>query len=156
MANTTHISYKDENKGFWIGEAEMEMIFYFILKTFEKLDPQVSFKSIFQKDMEASASGRTTGYLVLSWDYYLETEENEQEMIDILEETVSDLNVFGTYIPVKALQEAAAFNPEEQYRTPYTKPLETEYVVEVVETLISMLKGEWEHENYNLTFDHYW
>lgn len=156
MANTTHISYKDKDIGFWIGEAEMEMIFYFILKTFEKLNPNVEFKDIFKHDMETSASGRTTGYLVLSWNYYLKTEEHEQQMIQVLEETVSDLKTFGTYISIKALQEAAAFNPIEEYRTPYKKPLETKYVVEVVEALIAMLKGEWELENYNLAFDHYW
>lgn len=156
MANKTHLSYKDDKKGFWIGEAETEMIFYFILKTFNKLNPDVEFKDIFRNDMEASASGRNTGYLVLSWNYYLKTEEHEQQMIEILEETINDLNTHGEHIPVKALQEAAEFTPKVEYRTPYEKPLETKYVVEVLESLILMLKGEWRHENYNLAFDHYW
>lgn len=154
MANTTEIEYKE--KGFWIGEVEMEMIFYFILKTFKNLNPSVDFKEKMLNDLEAKASGAEHGYLVIIWEKYFKTEENEQEMISILEETISDLNKFGEYIPIKALKEAAAYNPEEEYRTPYKKPLKTTYVIEVINTLILMLKGEWEEEHSYLAFDHYW
>ena len=43
--------------------------------------------------------------------FILKTEEHKEQMIQILEEIVSDLNTFGTYISIKTLQEAAAFNP---------------------------------------------
>ena len=154
MANTTHIEYKD--KGFWIGEAEMEMIFYFILKAFNKLEPNIEFKEILREDLEAKASSGNYGYLVLVWPFYIKNKEHEQQMIEIIEEAISYTEGFGEFIPVSALQEAAAYNPQEEYRTIYKKPIKIERVLEVLNAMIAMLKGEWEHEDIYLAFDDYW
>jgi hypothetical protein len=154
MANTTHIEYKD--KGFWIGEAEMEMIFYFILKAFNKLDPNIDFKDILRDDLEAKASSGNYGYLVLVWPYYIKNEEHELQMAEIIEEAIRNIQDFGEYIPTSALKEAAAYNPLVEHRTVYEKPLETKKVLEVLNALVAMLKGEWEHEDLYLAFDDYW
>jgi hypothetical protein len=91
MATNTFIDYKDD-RGFYIFEPEMELVFYFIQQTFKRLNPDVPFKEDMELFLDAAAKGHLQGMLVLGWDRLLTTSEHESQMIDILEETIKDLN----------------------------------------------------------------
>lgn len=152
MANSTFIDY-EEDKGFWIDEAYMELVFYFIWKTFNRINPDVDFKEKMEWYLESAASSGLYGMLVLGWQDILKTPKEEEEMIEILETTKKDLEVFGEFISIEELTEAASYEKNPEYRSKWSKPLKTEEVIKVIEALITMLKKEWT-EDQNLDFDY--
>lgn len=72
MANDTFIDYKDD-KGFWIAEVHMELVFYFIWKTIAPVKDQYEFGEKIEWEARTSMERGFYGMLVLSWNRYLTT-----------------------------------------------------------------------------------
>lgn len=150
---TTIIGYKP-NQGFYIDEAEMELVFYFIWKTISMDTNEYDFKSDIEKEAKTSMESGFYGYLVILWDKYLKTNEHELQMISLLEKCITEVKAFGEYIPLTELKIAASKNPQVEYRSNWSKPLKTSEVIKVLDALISMIRGEWESDNFDMKFDY--
>lgn len=144
---TTFIDYK-EDKGFWVVEDVMELVFQYIYKelksgkyTFSKIDGLLL-------DAEHIINGFVRGWLVLMWD---EDIQEEQEMIRLLEKIVLDLEQKGEYISVEELQTFPS--KAEDWKNFWNKPFKTQNLLNIFDAMIKMLKGEWESSNYAMDID---
>ena len=147
----TYIDYKDD-KGFYIVEDAMELAFQYIYKELKK-EEVYSFtnKEGLLQDAEYNVNGWCRGYLVLMWHEELEGLADEQEMIRLLENIVSQLQKKGEFISV---EEIHSFPSEaEDWKSFWYTPFPTKNLLNIFDALIKMLKGEWESTNYDMKID---
>jgi len=148
---TTFIDY-NENKGFWIAEIYMELTFEFILQTLEKIEFEAPFKQEFKEDLEFNVNGFAKGMLVLTWHSFIKTNEDEELVIRILNETILLLKEKGEFIPIKELNDYEVKKEEDAAHWP--KPFKTAEITKILETLILMLKNEWHETRYGMEIDY--
>lgn len=144
----TKIDYKN-GKGFWIAESFIQLSWHYVLQ--EIIKPQYIFvnKQDLIEDFQQDLDGIHAGYLVLSWDDYLESPTEEQTMIQVLQNVKTALQNKGTFI---SIQEQKTIQTED-HTLEYMlgkKPFPTAELIRVIDALIQMLQGTWDSTNYNM------
>lgn len=151
---TTFIDYQN-NKGFYISETFMQLTWHYVLQ--EIIKPQYSFadKDDLIEDFQQDIDGIHAGYLVLSWDDYLEGPTEEQTMIQVLQNVKIALQSKGTFISVEEMQ--AIPTEDRMFKWLYSeKPFPTADLIKIIDALIQMLQGTWESTNYNMDAEINW
>ncbi len=147
----TKIDYKEE-KGFWIVEDLMELVFQYIYNELKQKDKYENFSDIEKLllDCDIITNGHCRGYLTLSWNRHFTGEEDEQEMIRLLENIIENLQTKDKIISVEELH---SFSSESKdWKIFWDKPFPKENLLSVFNALVKMLKGEWESTNYSMGF----
>jgi hypothetical protein len=145
---TTFIDYQN-NKGFYIAETFMQLAWHYVLQ--EIIKPQYSFanKEDLVEDFQQDIDGIHAGYLVLSWDDYLESPSEEQTMIQVLQNVKTTLQNKGAFISVEEQNTISTEDNTFSYILG-VKPFPTAEIIRVIDALIQMLQGTWESTNYNM------
>lgn len=144
----TFVTYK-ENKGFYIAESFMQLTWYYVLQ--EIINPQYNFvnKQDLIEDFQQDIDGIHAGYLVLSWDDYLDNFTEEQTMIQVLQNVKTTLQNKGAFISIQEQKTIQTEDHTFEYMLG-KKPFPTAELIRVIEALIQMLQGIWESTNYNM------
>lgn len=142
----TRIIYKN-NKGFWIDEAFMQLVFYYIFNEINKPQYNVTDKPNLLEYMSICINGYVSPSL--GWVSHLTTKTEEQTMIQVLQNVKTTLQNKGAFI---SIQEQKTIQTED-HTLEYMlgkKPFPTTELIKVIDALIQMLQGTWESTNYNM------
>lgn len=144
----TFIDYQN-NKGFWITESFMQLVWCYVLQ--EIIKPQYNFtnKQEIVEDIELDINGIHSGYLVLTWNDYLINSSEEQTMIQVLQNVRTTLQNKGTFISIEEQKTIATEDHTFEYILG-RKPFPTAELIRVIDALIQMLEGTWTSTNYNM------
>lgn len=143
----TKIDYKSE-KGFWIHEAYIQLVFHFIYRELQKDKYSFTNKPNLLLDCEGKINGWTNGYLVLMWHEYINGAIEEQKMIQLLQNVITDLKTKGTYITIAELR--ALPTQDEHWKSNMDKNFPTKELIRIINALIQILNNTWESSNYDM------
>ncbi len=147
----TKIDYK-ENKGFWIAEIYMELTYEYILQSLNTTTLNISFIEDFREDLLFHTEGLAKGMFVLTWNSFINSEEDEGIIINILEGAKSILADKRSLINVVELNSYEV--KKEDVASKWTNPIKTSEIVKIIDILILMFKGEWEEVRYGMEIDY--
>ncbi|SDJ21432.1 hypothetical protein [Chryseobacterium jejuense] len=147
---TSKMSYK-EDKGFWIEESFMQLVFHYIYKELIKSQYNLTNKNQLLEEMKFDIDGYTTGSMSLGWRRLIESSSDIQTLIQVLEHVKLDLNSKGMYISVQELQNIQTEDNEFKYY--YTHPFPISGPIKIVNALIQMLNGTWTATNEYIEID---
>jgi len=145
---TTFISI-NKNKGFYIAETFMQLVFHYIYVEAQKPEYLITNKAQFLDDMKFKIDGYAASYLTLGWNQFSDNESDTQVMLEVLQNVKVDLQAKGFYISVNELM----FIPtEDDYFKSMLdkKPFPTAELIRVIDALILMLQGIWDSPNYDM------
>jgi len=144
----------EKDKGFWIDEAFVEILSYYICKTCQskgmaKLAPCIL---KLYDDCYGNCSGVDSGMVGLLLDKYILTSQDETEAIQIFEDTKNTILKLGTRISTESLLKIEANKLADSFRRDWKIPIHTSSLIEVLTILQKMLRHEWESTNHGVWF----
>ena len=145
---TTFIKYQN-NKGFYIAESFMQLVFHYIHQEIIKPEYNFTNKQEIIESMEDDINGLTKTYLVLMWHNDLVNSSEEQTMIQVLQNVRTTLQNKGTFISIEEQKTIATEDHTFEYILG-RKPFPTTELIRVIDALIQMLEGTWTSTNYNM------
>ncbi|WGH74769.1 hypothetical protein P8625_11840 [Tenacibaculum tangerinum] len=147
----TKIDYKG-GKGFWIAEIYMELTYEYILQALEDSEEIIPFKDDLKEDINFFVNAYGKGMLTLLWFNFIKTDEDEKIMICLLNRAKKILESKGDYIEVDELN--GYEEKKEEMASKWPKPIKTTEIIKIIDTLILMLKGEWEETSYSMEIEY--
>ena len=151
MSAKTLIKYK--NKGFWINENFMQLLFNYLYKEAQKSQYMFLDKQDLLDDLNEGVKGWYKGYFALSWEEILKTSSDEQNLIQLLQNVKIVLQNKSSNISVTELQSINAEDDTFKYLFS-RKPFPTSELIKILDALIKMLQGTWDSTNYNMNIDY--
>lgn len=144
------MSYKDCD--FWIAEHFMQIMFHYIYEELVKPEYVFTDKEEFLYVTRFHIDGYSTGIMWLGWEKFVETEDEIQAMIVLLEKVKLGL-LKEEYISVKELE--AIPSEDTFFKSINNSPLATSELVRIFDALINLLNGTWAYNNHDLKIDPY-
>ncbi|MEN2398877.1 hypothetical protein GKZ90_0003780 [Flavobacterium sp. MC2016-06] len=141
------IDYKNDI-GFWIHETYMQLVFHFIYAELQKTKYDFINKPELLLDCEGKINGWTNGYLVLTWNRFICGTIEEQTMIHLLQNVIIHLENKEKYITIAELQVMPT--EDEHWKSVMDKDFPISELIRIFNTLIQMLQGVWESNNYDM------
>ncbi|WP_316757780.1 hypothetical protein [Pedobacter aquatilis] len=151
MSSSTLIRYK--NKGFWINENFMQLLFNYLYNEIQKNHYIFSEKDNLVDDFKEGAKGWCKGYFALSWEEILKSYSDEQNLINLLQNTKIILQNKESTISVAEIQSIDVEDDTFKYLFS-RKPFPTSELLKIIDVLIEMLQGTWNSNNYNMEINY--
>lgn len=153
MSATTLIKYK--NKGFWINENFMQLLFNYLYEEVQKSEYVFLDKNDLLDDLKEGVKGWYKGYFALSWEEILKVPADEQNLIKLLQNVKVVLQNKKSNISVNELQSIDVEDDTFKYLFS-RKPFPTSELIKIIDALIKMLQGTWEFTNYNMEINYHY
>ncbi len=144
------ITFK-QNKGFWIEETFMQLVYHYIHEELIKPQYILTNKNRLLKSTKDRINGYFIGSMSLGWRNLIETNSEIQTMTQVLQNTKITLNSKGEYISVGELQNISTEDVE--FKLYLSNPFPTSGLIEILNALIQMLNGSWAPTDYNMQID---
>lgn len=144
------ITYK-QNKGFWVEEIFMQLVYHYIHEELIKPQYLVKDKHILLKSIRDRINGYFIGIMSLGWRNLIETNSEIQTMTQVLENVKTTLKSKGTYISIVELQNISTEDVE--FKLYLSNPFPTSDLIEILNALIQMLNGSWTSTDYEMQID---
>lgn len=141
------ITYK-EDKGFWIEEVFMQLIYHYIYDELIKPEYNVPNKNQLLDEIKFHIDGYSTGVMSLGWYGFIESDVEIQTMIQVLENVKLSLNNKGQYISVSDLQSIPT--EDDEFKFYYSTPFPIPELIKVLNALIQMLNNTWTSKTYDM------
>jgi hypothetical protein len=141
------ITYK-EDKGFWIEEVFMQLIYHYIYDELIKPQYNVPNKNQLLDEIKFHIDGYSTGVMSLGWYGFIESDVEIQTMIQVLENVKLSLNNKGQYISVSELQSIPT--EDDEFKFYYSTPFPIPELIKVLNALIQMLNNTWTSKTYDM------
>ena len=94
----------EKNEGFWIHEIYMQLVYCYIYKELSKSEYSITKKDDMLYSIKFHIDGWSTGIMSLGWFDYLQSKSDKKNILLVLENTKSMLQLKGDYIEVNELQ----------------------------------------------------
>ena len=149
---TAFIQYKN-GKGFDIAEDFMQLVFYYIYEELIKSQYSFTKKNLFIMDFESVINGYQSSYLTLGWSEILTNSLEERTMIQILQNVKTSFQSKGIYISVSELQSIPT--EDKDFKILYSRnPFPIVELIKIIDTLIKMLEGTWDSNNFSMDINY--
>ncbi|WP_336686052.1 hypothetical protein [Chryseobacterium bernardetii] len=149
---TEIIDYKD--KGFIISDIFIQLVLYYIHEEFKK-DQYIFIQKKPLTNYHVSViNGQMAGWFAFLWDEYISNSSEEQTMIQILQIVKTNIHNKGSYISFTELQ--AIPTKDDHFKEFYIKPFPTSDLIKILDALIQMLQGNWNHDAYDMHINYYY
>ncbi len=146
----TRITYKDENKGFYIHEDFIQLASLYIYKELIKpvLYNDFTDKAELVSDHEDINNGLQSGYLTLGWEDTLINSNDEQLMILLLQNVITYLQTKGRYIRIAELKSLPT--TDGHWLSTMQTPFPTNELIRILNALIQLIDNTWQPSDYNM------
>ncbi|REC63577.1 hypothetical protein DRF65_05655 [Chryseobacterium pennae] len=132
----------------------MQLALYYIHEEFKKDQYAFIRKELLTDHHETVVNGQMAGWFAFLWDEYISNASEEQTMVQILQIVKARIYNKGTYIPLTELQAIPTVDGD--FKLFYRKPFPTAELIKMLDALIQMLEGDWDHKNYDMDIDYYY
>ncbi|MGN7866988.1 hypothetical protein [Chryseobacterium sp. 22458] len=149
---TENMDYK--GKGFITSDIFMELALYYIHEELKKDQYIFIQKRILTNYHLMVINGQMGGWFAFLWDEYISNSSEEQTMVRILQIVKDRIHHKGEYISLAELQ--AIPTMDDHFKLFYNKPFPTADLIRILDALIRMLQGNWEHEDYDMHINYYY
>lgn len=144
----------EKNKGFWIHEADFEIVSHYIALAFKQkeLSNKPEWYLNIYEDFQEISKGHYQNYAYLNFKDDLNfKKERELQIIEILELTKDIVLKEGDYLTKEKLNSIDKKNKDwgEDTRVEWIANIYTEDIIGVIDILIKMLKHQW-HEDIDI------
>jgi hypothetical protein len=153
MAQDTLVIYKDDTKGFWITESQLQVVLHYILQELKLPKYSFSNKAHIIDDFEFIINGYMHSYLYLSLADLLDDTIKAQEFVRVLQQVKLNFRFKDEFISVAEL--LAIPTEDDSFREvfgywPYSKF----EVILIIDALNELITGTWNRgiENFDLNF----
>ncbi|KQR67666.1 hypothetical protein [Pedobacter sp. Leaf176] len=151
MSNTSLIKYK--NKGFWINENFMQLLFNYLYIEVQKKEYVFVDKQDLLEELNEGVKGWYKGYFSLSWEEILKNTSDEQNLIKLLQNMKIILQNKGLNISAAELQSINVEDDTFNYLFS-RKPFPIIELNKIIDALIEMLNGTWNYTNYRMEINY--
>lgn len=149
---TELMGYK--GKGFITSDIFMQLALYYIHEELKK-DQYVFIQKETLTDYHLMViNGKMGGWFAFLWDEYISNSSEEQTMVHILQIVKDRIHHKGAYISLSELESIPRVDGD--FKIFYNKPFPTADLINILETLIEMLQGNWDHEAYDIHINYYY
>ena len=149
---TELMGYK--GKGFITSDIFMQLALYYIHEELKKNQYVFIRKETLTDYHLMVINGKMGGWFAFLWDEYISNSSEEQTMVQILQIVKDRIHHKGVYISLSELQSIPTVDGD--FKIFYNKPFPTADLINILETLIEMLQGNWNHEAYNMHINYYY
>ena len=145
---------KYKGKGFITSDIFMQLALYYIHEEFKK-DQYIFVQKEILIDYHLTViNGQMGGWFAFLWDSYISNSSEEQTMIQILQIVKNKIHNKGTYISLTELKAIPTVDGD--FKLFYRKPFPTFELIKILDALILMLQGNWNHKSYDIDIDYYY
>jgi hypothetical protein len=138
----------ENNEGFWIHEIYMQLVYCYIYTELSKSEYSITKKDDMLYSIKFHIDGWSTGIMALGWFDYVQSKSDKKNILSVLENTKSMLQLKGDYIEVNELQNIKT--EDEDFKLFYRTPFPISELIKVINALIEMVEGVWNSTNYNM------
>lgn len=149
---TEPMDYKE--KGFITSDIFMQLALYYIHEELKKDQYFFIRKKALTGYHLMVINGQMGGWFAFLWDEYISNVSEEQTMVQILQIVKATIYNKGAHISLTELQAIPTVDGD--FKGFYNKPFPTSELIKMLDALIQMLEGDWEHENYDMHIDYYY
>ena len=151
--STVPIKYNG-NLGFEIADEFMQLLFHYIKEEIVKPQYNLTNKEDLISGLTFEINGYSSGNLSLRWDDMFINSTEEQTMIQVLQNVITNLQNKGSSISVAEMQ-AIPTDDDDNFKLLYSrKPFPTLELIKISNALIQMLQGTWTSTNYSMDINY--
>lgn len=131
----------------------MQLLFNYLYNEVQKDHYIFSEKDDLVDDFKEGSKGWCKGYFALSWEEILKSYSDEQNLINLLQNTKIILQNKESTISVAEIQSIDVDDDTFKYLFS-RKPFPTSELLKIIDVLIEMLQGTWNSNNYNMEINY--
>ena len=155
MSSESRIKFN--NKAFWMHQIFIEVLSYYLCKSFENIG-LINFSEDLQTlymNCEGNKEGTSIGMANIPIHRCLLTESDRSVFLNLLDQTKNLIAAEGNEISISKLDAIENSKVDDYFKNNWEIPIKTQSFLTVIDMIKQLILGTWEYDNYAIYFKGY-